>query len=231
MTIQEYTKTLGINLTPEQISAFGIYQKELMEWNEKFNLTAIKTPDEITLKHFVDSLTIIPHIPEESHTIVDVGSGAGFPGLAIKIARPDMKITLLESTGKKVTFLDHIIATLKLPYAETIKIRAEEAGHNKKLREKFDVVTARAVAYLPVLAEYMLPLVKVGGICIAQKTHSESEVNDARHAINILGGKIKEIIPITIPGLESHELVIIEKVFETENLYPRTTGIPTKDPL
>lgn len=231
MTIQEYAHSTGIKLTEEQASAFGIYQKELLEWNEKFNLTAIKTPDEVILKHFADSLTIVPHIPQEAHTLADIGSGAGFPGLAIKIARPDMKVTLLEATGKKVTFLDHIITTLKLPYTETIKIRAEEAGHDKKLREKFDVVTARGVAYLPILAEYMLPLVKVGGICIAQKSHSEFEVSDARHAIDILGGKIKEIIPVTVPGLENHELIIIEKVFETEKKYPRTTGIPTKDPL
>jgi len=225
---------LGVNLTREQLASFDLFYNTLIEWNEKFNLTAITEKDEIYSKHFLDSLTIIPHIPEGTHKIIDIGAGAGFPGLPIKIARPDLNVTLTDSVGKKVVFMNEVINALSLKNTLAISNRAEDLGKSERYREKFEVATARAVAYLPVLCEYVLPLVKVGGIFIAQKSlHDEhhTEISDAKNAIGILGGEVQEVIKVNIPFAGDRHLVIIKKVRETPHEFPRENGLPKLKPL
>ena len=196
---------IGVNLTDLQKAQFNTYLSELKAWNENVNLTAIKEDEDIISKHFFDSLSVLRAIPENTATLADIGSGAGFPGLPIKIARPDLKVTLIESVGKKADFLKHIIQILKLNDTEVVQARVEEIGRDPNLREQFDVVTARAVATLSTLCEYALPLLRVGGVFIAQKgvmhpspleqegTEGRSspieEINSAQNAIAILGGK------------------------------------------
>ncbi|MFZ2038394.1 MAG: 16S rRNA (guanine(527)-N(7))-methyltransferase RsmG [Minisyncoccia bacterium] len=222
---------MGIRLSKGQLESFDIFFNELTEWNEKFNLTAIKEKDEVLKKHFVDSLTIIPYLPKDAKKVIDIGSGAGFPGLPIKIAQPELNMTLTDSTGKKVNFINNVIQKLGLKGTIAINNRAEEIGQSDRYREKFDVALARAVAYLPVLCEYTLPLVRVGGIFIAQKAVSDSEVEDSKRAIEILGGKIKEIIKIDVAGLTDRQLIIIEKIRETPDEFPRLPGLPKQNPL
>ena len=222
---------LGIRLSKGQLESFDIFYNELTEWNEKFNLTAIKEKKDVFEKHFLDSLTIIPHLPKDTHKIIDVGSGAGFPGLPIKIAEPELNVTLTDSTGKKVNFMKNVIEKLGLKGIMAINNRAEEIGQTERYREKFDVALARAVAYLPVLCEYTLPLVRIGGVFIAQKAISESEVEDSKRAIEILGGRIKEIVKINLGGLTDRQLIIIEKVRETPDEFPRLPGLPKQNPL
>ncbi|MEI7480079.1 MAG: 16S rRNA (guanine(527)-N(7))-methyltransferase RsmG [bacterium] len=224
-------KKLGLDLNNEQLASFEVFFDLLTEWNQKFNLTAITEKDDVYLKHFLDSLTIVPHIPDKAHKIIDIGSGAGFPGLPIKIARPDLNLTLTDSVGKKIFFIDEVIKKLDLKNTIAINNRAEELGRSDRYREKFDVATARAVAHLSVLCEYVLPLIKIGGIFIASKIVSNEEIEQAGTAIRLLGGKIKEIIPITYPDLPNRQLIIIEKISETPDAFPRTVGIPSQDPL
>jgi len=210
---------------------FDLYSQELLKWNEMTNLTAITEPEEIKTKHFLDSLTVLDILPENTRTLIDIGSGAGFPGLPIKIARPDVSVTLIEAVGKKVDFLNHLIGKLELKNIQAIHTRAEEIGQLPEYREKYDVATARAVAELKILVEYALPLIKIGGVFIAQKILGTLEVEQAKNAIEILGGKIKEIRDASLPGLEFHQLVIIEKIKPTPEKYPRRSGMPTKKPL
>lgn len=212
-------------------SQFDTYLQELLVWNEKTNLTAIRNPEEIRLKHFEDSLTLLPYIPENTKSLIDIGAGAGFPGLPIKIARPDIYVTLIDSVGKKIDFIKHIIEILKLQNTQALVARAEELGQNPEYREKFDVAVARAVAGLPTLVEYVLPLVKVGGLFIAQKNAGSDEIKNAEKAIEMLGGRIKSEINIDNPDLPDRLLLIIEKVSPTPQEYPRRTGKPLKNPL
>jgi 16S rRNA (guanine527-N7)-methyltransferase len=222
---------LGIKLSAEQTEQFSIFLRELQSLNASFNLTAITNTEEIILKHFIDSLTVIAHIPVSATTLLDLGSGGGFPGLPIKIIKPDLEVILLEANGKKVAFHQHIISMLRLSKITSIYSRAEDLGHDEFFRGRFDVVTARAVARFPTLYEYALPFLKVGGILIAQKTSSEEELAQGEQALKELGGAIQHIVPVTISGLEHRHIVIIKKISETPEKYPRRTGVPTKRPL
>jgi 16S rRNA (guanine527-N7)-methyltransferase len=208
---------------------FETYLKELLEWNKKFNLTAITDPEEIQTKHFEDSLSLLQAIPLTSERVIDIGSGAGFPGIPLKIKCPNIKLTLVEATKKKVEFLKHIVKNLELKDVEAIWGRAEEVAKEK--REQYDIAVARAVAELNILSEWCLPFVKVGGIFVAYKTeNTESEIAKAEKAIEILGGKIKEIKRLQI-GIIKRSLIIIEKVSTTPEKYPRRTGTAKKRPL
>ncbi|MFA5113116.1 MAG: 16S rRNA (guanine(527)-N(7))-methyltransferase RsmG [Candidatus Margulisiibacteriota bacterium] len=204
---------------------FDLYLNELVEWNKKFNLTAITEPEAIKEKHFADSLLLLEHLPLTNESVVDVGAGAGFPGIPLKIARPGLKLTLLEATKKKVGFLDHLIKTLGLAGAEAVWARAEDyAGTH---RESFDLAVARAVADLRVLAELCLPLVKVGGAFAAWKEVAiEPEVESAQKAVALLGGEISAVIKHP-----RRSLLIIKKVRPTPPQYPRRPGVAKKQPL
>jgi len=230
---------LQFELTPAQLAAFQTYADELREWNEKFNLTAIKDPEGIQIKHFLDSLSILKVLPSSSvarsgpSSFVDVGTGAGFPGLPLKIVYPDIQLTLVEATGKKVKFCEHVIAKLNLQGVTVIKARVEEIGHNPAHRERYDWVVARAVAEMSTLAEYLLPLVKRGGRAIAQKgSGAPGETQTATGAVKRLGGELERLVPVELPGIaETRYLVVFKKIAATPTAYPRRTGIPTKTPL
>ncbi len=216
------------------LDQFNQYQDELLKWNSHFNLTAIRTPEEIESKHFMDSLSLLPTLQKyQVKSLIDVGTGAGFPGIPLKIVDPTLKLVLVESVEKKAKFCQHIIQTLDLKDASVMAERVEAIGQNKDYREQFDCAVARAVAALPVLLEYLLPLVHVGGLVIAQKSAAvEDESKQAKNACAILGGGKMQVEPVTIPGLEAERtLVIIEKVKPTPAAYPRRVGLPAKKPL
>jgi 16S rRNA (guanine527-N7)-methyltransferase len=234
-TLRQGIQQFDLDLTEAQLKTFEDYLRELVLWNERINLTGIREPSEIIVKHFLDSLSIAPVLKRlpAPLALIDVGSGAGFPGLPLKIILPDLQLTLLESVGKKTTFLRHLAVVLDLNGVTVLTARAEEAGRRPDQRERYDVAVARAVAPLPVLAEYTLPLVKVGGWVIAQKgLNPEAEVKEAANALGILGGKVRQILPTTVPGLEAaRHLVIIQKKKPTPKQYPRRPGIPAKKPI
>ena len=223
---------LGITLSEIQLKQFYNYMNLLIEWNKKINLTAITEPNEIILKHFVDSLTISKYISDGTR-VVDVGTGAGFPGIPLKIYRQDIEITLLDSLQKRINFLDEVIRELNLEKIETIHSRVEDFGKDKRYREKFDIATSRAVANLATLSEYLLPLVKVGGKVISMKgSLIEEELENSKNAIKILGGKIEKVDEFNLPNSDiSRNIVLIDKIKETPNKYPRKAGEPSKKPL
>ena len=223
---------LGITLSEIQLKQFYNYMNLLIEWNKKINLTAIIEPDEIILKHFVDSLTISKYISDGTR-VVDVGTGAGFPGIPLKIYRQDLEITLLDSLQKRINFLDEVIRELNLEKIETVHSRVEDFGKDKKYREKFDISTSRAVANLATLSEYLLPLVKVGGKAISMKgSLIEEELELSKNAIKILGGKIEKVDEFNLPNSDiSRNIILINKIKETPNKYPRKAGEPSKKPL
>jgi 16S rRNA (guanine527-N7)-methyltransferase len=222
-------------LSQAQQQAFDQYQHQLIAWNEKINLTRIVEPEEIAVKHFLDSLSIYPLLSgfPPKFSLIDVGTGAGFPGLPLKIVLPDIHLALLESTRKKTTFLQHIVDTLNLANVSVVTARAEEAGKQPAHRQQYDVAVARAVAALPVLAEYTLPLVKVGGTVIVQKGQNPTEeVKSAANALGILGGKIDQVLPVDVPGLDAERhLIVIRKHKPTPKQYPRRPGLPAKKPI
>ena len=219
-------------LIEEMQQQFEDYMKLLLEWNEKINLTAITEEDEIILKHFVDSLTISKYI-KEGNSIVDVGTGAGFPGIPLKIARKDLKVTLVDSLNKRILFLNDVIENLGLGDIETLHFRAEEFGQNKKYRESFDIATSRAVANLSTLVEYLLPLVKVGGICVCMKgSEIKEELENSKKAIEILGGEVEQEEEFYLPGTDiKRSIVIVKKISSTPKKYPRKPGTPAKEPI
>jgi 16S rRNA (guanine527-N7)-methyltransferase len=226
---------LNLELTPAQLAAFQTYADLLLAWNEKFNLTAIRDPEGIQVKHFLDSLTVLRAMPAHAGAprVIDVGTGAGFPGLPLKIARPELRLTLVEATGKKVTFCQAVVDALQLTGVTVLKARAEELGHDPAHRERYDFALARAVAELPVLAEYLLPLGRPGGRAVAQKGHDASvEAQSAAGALRRLGGALDEIIPIELPGHpEPRHLVVLKKISPTAPIYPRRPGVAAKSPL
>ncbi len=225
---------LGLELTPEIQQAFSQYADELLAWNAHTNLTAITDPEAIEMRHFLDSLSVMRAVPlTPGQRVIDVGAGAGFPGLPLRLVMPQIELTLLEATAKKTTFLQHIVDVLKLKKVRIVNARAEDTGQDEADRERHDVVLARAVAQMPVLSEYMLPLCKVGGRCVALKGESAAaEAQQAENALKILGGRLERIIAVELPQVaETHHLVVIEKVAATPPQYPRRAGMPTKRPL
>jgi 16S rRNA (guanine527-N7)-methyltransferase len=225
---------IGLHLTRAELAAFEWYADALLDWNERVNLTAITAPGEIEVKHFVDSLTCLLAMDlRKGDRLIDVGTGAGFPGLPLKIVRPQLRVVLVEATAKKVQFCQHVVAGLKLEGVDVLQARAEDLGHEPIHRQRYDWAVARAVAALPVLAEYLLPLTRIGGLAIAQKGETgPAEVHAAEEAINHLGGHVRQLRPIELPKVaESRYLVLIDKVAATPNLYPRRVGVPSKRPL
>ena len=224
----------GVKLTHAQLNALQRYEAELLAWNERFNLTAIHSPEDIRVKHFLDSLSCLCAMRGTAmERLIDVGTGAGFPGLVLKIAVPAIRLTLVESVGKKARFCEHVVDTLKLDGVQVVANRAETVGHMDEHRQAYDWAVARAVAVLPVLAEYLLPLVRIGGYMLAMKGESaHQEVQTAESALRLLGGRLVKILPVTLPGVvEARHLVVIEKIAATPSGYPRRVGVPVKKAL
>ena len=224
----------GLSLSPRQMSQLAVYERELLRWNEKFNLTAIRDVEGIRAKHFLDSLSCSLAWKEQvPRRLIDVGSGAGFPGIVLKLLYPALKLTLVESVGKKANFCSHIVQTLELENVEVLSARAEDVGQDPSQRERYDWAVARAVAAMPVLAEYLLPLVRVGGSMLAQKGESgPAEVNAAEQALKLLGGRMRQLVKVELPGVaDERYLVVIDKVAATPKTYPRKPGVPAKKPL
>lgn len=233
-------QSLGLTLTDQQLATFQVYYQELVGWNKKFNLTAITEYDQVQVRHFVDSLSCLLAMPRplcsaEGRPLrcIDVGSGAGFPGLPLKIYCSHLELVLLEATAKKVGFLEHVVDHLGMESVLPLWGRAEEVAHDPDHREAYDLVVARAVAELSVLAEYTLPLCRPGGRIVAQKGGSaQEEAQSAAHAFSLLGGRLRKVIPVELQGLaEDRHLVVIDKVARTPERYPRRPGIPSKRPL
>lgn len=227
-------REIGIRLSLDQAAALMVVLRELQEWNRRMNLTAIADEREIVTKHFLDSLTCSLVAGLSAGTrVVDVGTGGGFPGVPLKIAFPEIELTLLDSVGKRLGFLDHLIALLGLTKSRTVHARAEDAGRLPAHRERYDVILARAVATLPTLAELCLPLARVGGLFVAMKgPEVEEEARAAKSAIAQLGGKLREVRKLTLPfGAGSRSLIVIEKRGHTPAQFPRKAGIPARQPL
>ena len=225
---------LGLKLSQEQLARFELYYRELTEWNQRVNLTAIVAYDEMQVKHFLDSLTLAPVLPSQaSLRLLDVGTGAGLPGLPLKILYPGMRLTLVDSVAKKTAFLRHLVARLGLDAVEVMTGRAEDLARQEGYRERFEVVVSRGVAALSTLAELTLPFCHLGGIFVAQKKEDVSqEIERAARAIATLGGRVREVRRAEVDGLlQDRVLVIIEKVAPTPSRYPRRAGMPTKRPL
>jgi 16S rRNA (guanine527-N7)-methyltransferase len=221
----------GAELDDDMVRQMFGYKALLLEWNEKMNLTAITDDKEIILKHFIDSLTIFPYL-KGIGSLVDVGTGAGFPGIPLKIALPGLYTVLLDSLEKRVGFLDAVISGLGLDGIKAVHMRAEDAGISPDYREKFDAATARAVASLPVLLEYCLPFVKTGGVFIAMKGSSTEEIAMSGKALEMLGGEIEEVKEFTLPDTDiKRSIVIVRKLRQTPTKYPRKAGKPSKEPL
>ena len=237
--LEQNKDEICVPLSGETIMSFRKYAEMLKEKNKVMNLTSITDDEGIAMKHFVDSLTIAPIIEKERDakqkmgiTLIDVGTGAGFPGIPLKINDRSIKLTLLDSLAKRLNFLKDVAAELGLEKVDFVHSRAEDAGRDPKYREKFDVATARAVANLPVLCEYCLPFVKKGGCFIAMKGKLEEELESGKKAIALLGGEIEEVKEFTLPGTDiNRTIVVIRKVKQTPKSYPRQAGKPAKDPI
>jgi 16S rRNA (guanine527-N7)-methyltransferase len=232
--IRDAQHLFGISLNSKQMAQFAVYERELLLWNEKFNLTAIRDVEGIRAKHFLDSLSCSLAWKERlPGRLIDVGTGAGFPGLVLKLLYPALKLTLAESVGKKANFCSHIVQVLELENVEVMTARAEDVGQDPARREKYDWAVARAVASMPVLTEYLLPLVKVGGAVVAQKGESgPQEAIAAGNALNLLGGRLRQLIKVQLPGVaDERYLIVIDKVAATPKNYPRKAGLPSKKPL
>jgi len=233
--LAERAAALGVALDAHQIAQFQAYYELLHWWNERINLTAVADYWGVLTKHFLDSLSCVfaLELPPGDLRLIDVGSGAGFPGLPLKIAFPEIHVTLLEATGKKTEFLHAVVRQLQLPDVAILTARAEEAAHNPAYREAYDVAVARALAAMPVLVELCLPFVRCGGMLIAQKGESPAaEVAAAQEAMRILGGQPRCVQPVRVPGLDAvRHLVIVDKVAATPARYPRQPGVPSRRPL
>ena len=224
---------MGIELSQNQLEKFDLYKKLLLEWNEKMNLTAITDYEGIAIKHFADSISVLPLIENKNASLIDVGTGAGFPGIPLKIANDGFKVTLLDSLNKRITFLEEVKKELGITNLECIHSRAEDGGRNADLREKFDYCVSRAVARLSVLSEYCMPFVAVGGYFISLKgPDAAEELTEAQKAISVLGGKVEKVVEITIPESDlKHCAVVIKKIKSTPKAYPRKAGTAAKKPI
>lgn len=225
---------LGQRLSLAQLDAFAAYERELIEWNQRFNLTSITEPQQIRVRHFLDSLSCwLAMSPSQPQCVIDLGAGAGFPGLPLKILQPQLQLTLVEATTKKAGFLEHIVQVLRLEDVTVLAKRAEEVGHLPEHRAAYDWAVARALAAMPVLAEYLLPTVKIGGRMLAQKgKDAKLETQQAAAAFQTLGGQLHEILEVKVPDLDEERwLVVVNKVAETPATYPRRPGMPSKRPL
>lgn len=229
--LKEELNNLSINLSEIQAEKFYKYMKLLIEWNNKINLTAITDEKEIITKHFVDSLIISKYI-NNNEKIMDIGTGAGFPGIPIKIINENVRINLVDSLNKRILFLNEVINELQIKDINAIHSRAEDLARLSPYRENYDIVVSRAVARLNTLLEYMMPFVKVGGVCICMKGSNIDELEEAKKAIEILGGKLENIEEVTLPNTDiKRHNIIIKKVKNISNKYPRKAGIPTKSPI
>lgn len=228
-------KELGLSLSPAQLEQFDSYYRELMEWNSKINLTSITNKGEVYVKHFLDSLSVFAASNKNAPgpRVIDIGTGAGFPGLPLKIALPDIKLVLLEATSKKANFLKHITEMLRLKGVDVVFARAEEAAHRPEYRQRFDYVLSRAVAGTPTLAELMLPFCAIGGRLIAQKKGDiAAEVAGAEKAIKLMGGTPPQLKKVELEALpDERYLIIVDKIEDTPEKYPRRAGIPAKRPI
>ncbi len=230
----EVNNLLGITLTARQLRALACYEQELITWNARVNLTSIRQSEDIQTKHFLDSLSCILILRQNpTGHLVDVGTGAGFPGIPLKIALPALQVDLVESVGKKADFCRHIVSTLGLEGIRVIQNRAEEIGQMAQHRQRYDWAVARAVANFPILMEYLLPLVKIGGSVVVQKGESgPAETHAAEQAIHLLGGRLRQLHQLALPGIaEERYLIVVDKVASTPPQYPRRVGIPAKKPL
>ena len=231
---QHTYELFGLRLTQPQLKAFSMYEKELLDWNTRYNLTAIREPEKIQIKHFLDSLSCLSVMGGSCmERVIDIGTGAGFPGVPIKIVDPNIHLTLIDSVRKKTGFCEHVVKRLDLENVDVIQGRAEILGNRPEPRQLYDWALARAVAVLPVLLEYLLPLVRVGGYVLAMKGEGiHSEVHNAEHAMRVLGGHLREIVQVFLPGVaEDRYLVIVDKVAATPPGYPRRIGVPMRKPL
>ncbi|MFQ7156790.1 MAG: 16S rRNA (guanine(527)-N(7))-methyltransferase RsmG [Merdimonas faecis] len=225
---------LGIKQDQNQLERFHKFYQLLIEWNKVMNLTGITEYEDVVEKHFVDSLSIIKAIDlSRIHTVIDVGTGAGFPGIPLKIAFPHLRVVLLDSLNKRIKFLDEVISQLGLTEIRTIHGRAEEYARKEEYREQFDLCVSRAVANLSTLSEYCLPYIQVGGMFVPYKSGEiDDEVEQSKKAVRILGGNIKEVMKFELPGTDIHRsFVLIHKEQHTQKKYPRKAGIPAKEPL
>jgi len=236
--LREMVHRTGENLTKEQTQQFVRYAELLRRWNEKMNLTAIVDDEGIAVKHILDSLMLLPLMDalaekcDSSPCLIDVGSGAGLPGIPLVIMRPEWRGVLLDSMAKRIRFLDEVILSLELTTLKAKQDRAEDAGHDPCLREQFDLVVARAVASLPALAEYCLPFAKVGGLFVAMKGRADSEWPQAERAVTLLGGQLEKLKTFQLPGTDqTRSLFCIRKIKPTSQKYPRKAGKPEKQPL
>lgn len=243
MNLRDGARRLGVELNEGQVVAFDRYRALLLEWNQRFNLTSVRNADEIDTRHFLDSLSCLQAFPAidgrparqwlaSELSAVDVGAGAGFPGLALKIVWPQLRLTLVEATGKKCRFLEHAVAELRLQHVSVVNARAEDYGAGAG-RSQFDLALARALASLPTLLEYALPLLRLGGWLVAQKgRYPHEELLTARNALNTLGGSLHDVLDVSVPGLDAQRsLVIVAKASPTPPAYPRRAGIPQRQPL
>ena len=230
--LTEHEVALNLKFTPEQTASFQTYMELLVEWNQKINLTAITEPKEVAVKHFLDSLTVLSAANIKSGArVIDVGTGAGFPGIPLKIMRPDIKLTLLDSLNKRLIFLKEVCTALKID-ASLVHARAEEGGRQKQLREKSDLATARAVAPLNLLCEYCLPFLKVGGVFVAMKgPNCTDEVKNAKKAISLLACELMERKELVLPDNSGRTLIFIKKSKTTPDIYPRHGSKISKNPL
>lgn len=233
--LREELKWIDIELSEQQIDQFYQYYELLIQWNSMINLTAITEMKEVITKHFVDSLSIVKvkeDLNQKGYHLIDVGTGAGFPGIPLKIVYPDLKVTLLDSLNKRVKFLEDVINKLNLYDIQAIHGRAEDIGKNNVSRETFDICVSRAVANLSTLSEYCIPFVKVGGCFISYKSGKlEEELIHGKGAIKKLGGMIEKIVTFQLPNSDERSLVMVKKETVTKKKYPRKAGMPSKEPL
>jgi len=220
------------DLTLKHIEQFTKYMELLKDWNTKINLTAIEDDREIIIKHFIDSLSILPYVKDQEQKLIDVGTGAGFPGIPLKIVNKNIEVTLLDSLEKRVKFLNEVINSINVSKIKAVHGRAEDIAMNPIYREKYDIAVARAVANLPVLLEYCLPFVKINGVFIAMKGSNTEEFENCNKALDILGGKIEKIEKMELPFTNiERNVVVVRKIRHTPTKYPRKAGTPVKEPL